>query len=343
MYGNDRYPDSKRMYSRPFACYFQHLSEDKERNAFRETLLDVGEDIISDFTFPVFDLDAHEKQHYFSTPFWNEEKINKFAETKAFRSYLNGLSEPEQKALLGITEQIKLHGYHGKDQGLKNDGKYDLEKLYQDFKTLWEHDPMLDPRLTAAEEFFFNAADNVCEHYLFKRGNAQNQQYIKSNLQWMSQPENAHRIATMFLYSRLAQHFGETDPHSWQFALNVATDIREKGLGYVLQHLTNDPERYYYGFSDKKKDPFRSCFDKVSNSVKAGACAPFQNIKSLKDSASAILYDYNRLYEGTWAKVQFKMVDYEIRKGSQPAQKMPEIAKSDYWKNVQPVLAVGIK
>jgi hypothetical protein len=49
MYGNDTYPDSRRIYSRPYACYFRYQKNGQASNnlsEFKESLHSLGERLI---------------------------------------------------------------------------------------------------------------------------------------------------------------------------------------------------------------------------------------------------------------------------------------------------------
>lgn len=329
MYGNDTYPASRRIYSRPYPCYFQHLYDkpiDKEMAEFREALHSIGEDLLGKPFDWNLDVDFRASQ-WFSPPFWNENKVTELTSARnKMKASLPMEAQIALDAIIGHIAQAKvLEPVPGKHNSFQRQTPYDTALLAKNFKVLWQHDIMLDARLTQAEEMFFYS-DRLANDDFHYRAPAN----LAASLDWVAQPENAKRVALMFLYSRLAQHYGEVDPRSFAFAQKVAAELDGGGRAAVIEKLRSLPASYYAETAGAKKPLHVSFFEAAYMRV-APFIAPLKNIfiretgadyadgrdnnrgglvnaAALAASAQTMADDYLRLADGSWAKAQRELV-----------------------------------
>jgi hypothetical protein len=123
---------------------------------------------------------------------------------------------------------------------------------------------------------------------------------LAATLAWMARPVNAHRVARGFLYSRLAQHFGETGPVGLDVARKVAVEL-DNGAGFsVIATLRDSPDDYVFGVQVSSPGVLGRVFGR-------GAAAQRHDIlnrESLAATAERIVDDYHRLKTGKWATMQ---------------------------------------
>lgn len=244
IYGNRTYPFSNRIYSRPHACYFRHLyktQDEKDLNALKEILFDVGTCIVGAPFRYCCDLDylPERTPHYFSH---HKQKLSDLTKSDAYKKYLNGL--PSDAA--ATVETIAGH--------INQKSMIDACKIKPDLLSLWESDIMIDPRLATAEDIFFHAGHDRPFYYSEHLSSSilTCRESFEATLNWMAKPENAKRIALMFLYSRLAQHFGETNPSSLAFAKLVDERLRASGTTMPLEYASVGPCENKAGFLASK-------------------------------------------------------------------------------------------
>lgn len=244
MYGNRTYPFSRRIYSRPHACYFSHLyktQDEKDLNALKEILFDVGTSIVGAPFRYCCDLDylPERTPYYFSQ---HKQKLSDLTKSDAYKKYLNGLPIDAATAV----ETIAGH--------INQKSMIDACKIKPDLLSLWESDIMIDPRLATAEDIFFHAGHDRPFYYndRLSFSGLIDREAFEATLNWMAKPKNAERIALMFLYSRLAQHFGETNPSSFTFAKLVDERLRASGTTMPLEYASVAPCENKAGFLASK-------------------------------------------------------------------------------------------
>lgn len=296
MHGNHKYPNSRRMTSRP---YYGFLHTHKERqpltlHIFKNALLDIGQSMVGHPFYYCCDVDRFPTP-CFSPSFFSITPIVKYTETGDFQQYRTCLPESVRQALDNITkvlvdtEEIDRKRAEGKKI---EPFAYDLSDLTASFKVYWDHDTMMDARIIHAEELFFRGNEQKTLH-----GEEGKERYIAS-LEWMAHPENASRVALMFLYSRLAQHFGETNDDSWPIAQAFAERLDQGGNDKdVIESAPQMLEDYLslrqHGGDGRENLKLR---DDNKN--------PNINVAALKQSMPQMVEDYHDLRTGRWAKEQ---------------------------------------
>lgn len=195
------YPHSRREYSRPFSSYQTNHDENMPAK-FRDALLSFGEDFLGDPFY--FNLDLNKPAPYFSPTSWDEDAIFKFSKTLDYAKLVNNVSEDVGRAYEALIQQVE------NNKGVPN-RKYNRAVLKQALETIWVNDWMIDPRLTVAEKIFFHFPHSLnCEFGSLNR--PEEIERFRDSMAWLAIPTNADRVAKAFLYSRMAQHWGETDP-----------------------------------------------------------------------------------------------------------------------------------
>lgn len=170
-----------------------------------------------------------------------------------------------------------------------------FQNMCCDLEMIWNEVPLLDPRLSCAEEIFL------------KEGRAHGMTHGQSinSLKWMAREENAEKVASMFLYSRFAPYFGCVDPEIEDFVARVSKDIDRGFSGEVIEKLRNNPIDYFNGgevdanlsvsgVSDDNEDLLEEHFPGAGN--------------SLKNKAYGIVADYRVLRDGIWANAYINRV-----------------------------------
>lgn len=294
IYGNVTYPDSRRMRSRPYGTYYSpYKDSDVAMKTLRSTLHDVGEALIGKPFYVCCDIDKLQlRPAYFSTPFWNEERVIELGSRKDLRQ---GMPPDVIQALDNIIVQCTRYRDKVAREHTLTSNPYDVPALIRDFKVLWQHDVMIDPRFTHAEELFFcQKEDSISDHFDYSHYKEKDSfgreacGRLKATLQWMAQPDNAERLAVLFLYSRLSQHFGEQNDRSLLFARMVASDIDGLGGDAISERLRSVPEAYW------------------RSSV--GTTAVLDKKGGLANSAQAMTADYLRLRDGSWATAELEKI-----------------------------------
>ncbi|MDE2029946.1 MAG: hypothetical protein KGI97_05200 [Alphaproteobacteria bacterium] len=309
-YGTKTYPQSRRMYSTPYPCYQQRLLPSEEAKSiaiFKDALAEIGENLIGAPFNYCFDMDKF-LAPYFSPSMHNEDTVIAFSGTKAYQAYKSTLSPEGREALDFITTHIAAHkasktyGTPSQDNVIPINHKhpYDTQKLAKAFKNLWKDDILLDPRLTQAEEFFFCAPQSTDPAKDNRMLPYTDEDRYRASLEWMIAPKNAQQIALMFLYSRLAQHYGETDSRSLKIAKNVAALIENGKENDVIDTLMHSPRRYWLQAQAAGKGAlhlFRLAFTIL-------AAPKIRKPVGLALSAANMIKDYKRLRDGSWATNQ---------------------------------------
>lgn len=313
MYINDTYPEARRIFSRPFAIYLNRPPETQELSDFFNALYGVGESLIGDPFEICCDLDyANKKYAHIPAPFWHEQTISQFSKTEKYTQYIETLPTEVQSALTTIVDQIKL-SYESMNKA-PNHKTYDLGVLRKAFEKYWEHEILLDARLGHAEEMFAYAADKPEGRYhTYESFDVVDKERLTATLAWMEKPENAHRIAQTFLYSRIAQHLDETDPRSVKIAIRImrAIDAGEGSKAAMLELAPKQKpelERREKGgllqtvakFLLKKKPV-------IEEQPETGLT--IREPEAFARSIPHIIEDYKRLRDGVWAREKLQEID----------------------------------
>jgi len=314
-YVNLTYPQARRIYSRPYACHFYKIDQYPARLEFESSLLDMGIDMLGGLSSSCLDVDAYKKIHLLMTPHWNHRRIASFSMTDDYEPWLVQRS-PEARSAINTITQV-LNKFSSDDPWI---GEV-YQRLQEPFIHFWDHEPMLDARLAMAERMFSCAQPGTPASCGFD-----DEERLVKSLDWMERPDNAARIGQMFLYSRLAQHFSETDPASFVFSNAVMKDILSGLEKEVIERLQKDPGAFYTE-KTKAPEPFimladtqpkgqwgvghlsallRSQWDKVRAS--APKTQTVLNVKSLADTAPLIVSDFKRLHSGEWAQQQLSIL-----------------------------------
>lgn len=304
-YVNEVYPEARRIFSRPYSSF--HHANRSPRFEFEDALFDMGKDLVGEPFETSLDLEAYLPQNCATTPFWNHDRIGAFSGTADYQVWLQDRSPQAAAAINFIT--TTLRGIPSRSAASDN--------IYAGLRGpllyFWQDEPMLDPRLALAEELFVTCkTDGSLRALSFN-----DEERLVKSLYWMARPENARRIGQMFLYSRLAQHFGETDPASFKFSNAVMGDIVGGHADEVVRKLQQNAARYFTEKTQSSVLPLLTT-DLAKTSFigrgliilrekwedakfSAGFGHDIRNIRSLAETAPAIVSDFNRLYSGAWA------------------------------------------
>lgn len=105
--------------------------------------------------------------------------------------------------------------------------------LYKIPYELWAQEPLLDARCAEAERLIYN------------RGPAKAEEYYSRNpamAAFMAVAENRRRVAEMFAFSHLAQHYNPALPHTMAIARRVVEMAARDN--HVIAMLSEEPERF---------------------------------------------------------------------------------------------------
>jgi hypothetical protein len=310
IYGSHTYPESRRTFSRPYAAYFRRLcftENEKAVAAFREALHEIGKEFIGLPHDWRTDVDRHLPRHFMPV-FWHEDTVASMVETPNYHAYRKTLSEEGRGALDTIVRAVKKNKEDNKKRSDDQYIPYDVAGLTPVFKALWQADWLIDPRLTSMEELFFCVGDDSASLMEKKSRYIPNDEGVfEASLEWAAMAENAKRIAHAFLYSRLAQHYGETDPDSLSVVQKVEALIDKGGEVNVIATLRNAPETYMKQsvIEERREGFFTECWRvlcrKISPQQPQQKEMLLPRVLGLAESASAIVADYKRLRDGRWA------------------------------------------
>lgn len=306
MYGNDNYPHSRRIWSRPFSG-FHHRDDAPDRAVMklREALHEIGKELIGEPFHPCCDLGYEDPRapRWFSPSSWRERDVTQNADVA--RAYARTLPADAGPALLAVVDQIvrgeATEPVPGKSNHIRRVHPHDVPRLLVDIQNFWHGSLLDDARVTHAEELFFYTADTAASSmYHYDR----EPQRLAATLAWMARPANADRVARGFLYSRLAQHFGETNGVGLTVAKKVSAELDNGGVYNVIATLRESPDDYVFGAQDTSSGVLGRLFAR-------GAAAQRHDIlnrESLADTAERITDDYHRLKSGKWAARQLEML-----------------------------------
>lgn len=292
-YVNIVYPFSRRMYSRPFHSWHHTSNDGSTLNSFQDALHELGKDMLGDQFHKNLDIEAARKQKNFAPSYWAEDRIYRFSKTAAFKSMLGGLPANVAKAYEFVANECFACG--GFEGASKEKRGYDMQGLTEAFKAIWSHDWMLDSRIMLAEEIF--TARLALRSTTYSRVSGGDLQDLKTSLEWMMMPENASRVAQAFLYSRLSQHFGETDLRSREMAENIHAALKKgdmSALGKGVFEASN----------------ITGAFALVAGMKMAGLFSKMmrpKNPQALWASLPNIMIDHTRLLDGSWARQQLEL------------------------------------
>ncbi len=299
-YVNEVYPNARRMWSRPYSVY-HHINR-SPRFAFEDALFNMGKDLVGHPFQTSLDLEAY-LPRWATTPHWNHDRIAAFSQTDDYQVWLQDRSPQAASAANFITASLRdISSYYAARQNV-------YAGLREPFLSFWQDEPMLDPRLALAEELFVSCkTDGSLRALQFD-----DEERLATSLNWMARPENARRIGQMFLYSRLAQHFGETDPASFTFSNAVMHDIVAGSAAQLIRRLQQNPVGYFQektgGAPTDTTDLSCVCRGMLSlrNAWQSaqffvGISHGILNAGSLARTAGTIVSDFERLHSGMWAK-----------------------------------------
>jgi hypothetical protein len=320
-YGNENYPHSRRLYSRPFSGW---SGERTPVDVLRHDLLELGDRLIGgpfDTCCDLFYVEPLRGARSF-WPFRSEEEA--VANSRAVFALKMNLSADSAAALQDIVAQIvrcsKTEKIPGSENRIRRVAEYDMGKLKHDFCVLWDGDFMIDPRLTHAEDLFMSIGDTPASNH-YRYDSLQKAGYLGATLRWMREPVNAARVAQAFLYSRLAQHFGETQPSSVKIATHAAHEIDAGRGDDLVRALRTDPQSVAAAArgDDETPSPLAYMFRK------SGTVPDILNADSLADTAQRMVADYTRLKDGTWADAQLSLLSAPA--APEPASAPAPVAK----------------
>jgi len=308
-YVNDEYPNAQRTFSRPYHQQPRSMRSDAENAEadFWDNLYELGYELIGGEENRCCDV-------YFSDLVNREEAFkNKKAIIENLGNYrMYGFPTPDN-ALIKIGIELQK----------ENEEEIDINFLRENMLILWDHNPMLDPRLVHAERMFAHIAESVVDNLYSYRSGENRRERLEASLNWMAEDKNAHKIAQMFLYTRLAMHYGETDPYMPIFAKTVQKDLVEADEldapipvcdGYsdvhffghpVVNKFQDDPYGYYAEVLPQPitmGERFRFVWESLTYNPEKAAEEKIKNVDALRKTAESIVADHKRLYVGSWAQ-----------------------------------------
>lgn len=306
MYGNDNYPHSRRIWSRPFSVF--HNRDDAPDHAvmkLREALHEIGKALIGEPFHPCADLHYEHPRwpRHLCPTRWHESDVTNNA--AAAQAYARTLPSDAGPSLLAVVEQIvrgeAMEPVPGQYNTVRRVHPYDMPRLITDIQNFWHGSLLDDVRITHAEELFFYTGDTAASAmYHYDR----EPDRLAATLSWMANPVNGHRVACGFIYSRLAQHFGETGAIGHEVARKVVADLDE-GNGYrVIATLRESPDDYVFGAQETSSAGLGRLFGRGA----AMQRHDILNRESLAATAQRIVDDYYRLKTGQWATMQLGML-----------------------------------
>lgn len=295
------------MWSRSFSSYDRDAASDQDDprlRALRNDLHRIGESFLGGPFHVCCDVNYKDERrgNYFSPPFWEERDI---CQSKAAVITVPWLADDAMAhAIRDIVGQIKQSSVFEDVPGQRNTIRrvvpYDMSRLTQSFLNLWDMDFMLDPRLTQAEEIFFCQKDDAVDGFRYDDEKPR----LAATLAWMQQPANAQRLAFSFLYSRLAQHYGEYNPTSVTVTKNVVRAI-DRGRS-VTSMLERDPFSLTMLQEQTEEETSPLAFMFKPRAIPQDSIVAH---KLLVESAPQMVTDYRRLCNGSWAREQMERLE----------------------------------
>lgn len=307
-YINEHYPKSNRTSSRPFYPYFNKLrSEGENVEAERwHALFKLGHELIGGEESRCCDV-------YFSDTVNREEAFKK------------------KQCILDNINSFGLHAFLAADAALKKISKtleqenddIDIAVLKENMEILWDYRPMLDPRLVHAERIFANIAESSVDNLYSYREGENPKARLAASLTWMADKDNAPKIARVFLYSRLAQHYGEVNEFVPVFTRQVQQDLIQEDelaspfpmydeytqirvFGHpVANRLQDDPYGYYAEVLPQPialVEKFNAAWKSINYNAEKAAQEHIANPDNLKATAERMVSDHYRLFTGKWAE-----------------------------------------
>lgn len=216
-YGHDRYPASRYPFVRPFDASFDKFHPDNEgrsraglyRRAFRVGCkLAVQKGLVRDGLMVEWPSQGPGMVSVLQEALSSVAAAWRKTDASPVAEFLH-----ERQALFMTGEAIKT---------------LPDEELYAIPHELWEAEPTLDPRIAEAERLYY-------DHGPHAPANA-----WEPMRAFMTEPKNVRRIAEMFVYSRIAPHFGKVKTGTVEIARRIVHEIADgKGMEDVLRF---DPE-----------------------------------------------------------------------------------------------------
>lgn len=319
-YGNRTYPGSRRIYSRPFAWSSSADLPEPERKIaeLQKILHEIGELVIGR-TYGDFCCDTDRYlPHAIGGTLVTSRYLAVENNAHTIEEYGDRLTLAGRKALDTLLAEMR------RAEAKRSFIKPDI--VLGPMKTLWAEDPSIDPRLTCMETVFMSAADDIRltnDMELFEHRHSDPQRFM-ATLEWAARPQNAKAIAGMFLYSRLAQHFGETNPGSLVFAKAVHDDLASGQGKMVLRRLTREPEAYYLDATGQdiplmlaQRNVAARTVPFLFNGLARGPA--IKNRDALIASIPAMVKDHGRLLDGSWARRNSHDMERKTASLSKPA------------------------
>lgn len=346
-YLNTNYPASNAIYSRPYKYSYSVVKDgslEEQVNKFKDSLHEVGRSLIGEPFNICADIEeiVPGRNSMFGTAFWDEDRVAEL--TQAKDEVLKTLSAQGQTALNNIVDQISRGrirvpsktkpGYHERQT------PHNIPRLVKDFKTLWAEDPMLDPRLTYAEEVFTLGRTNP-HSLLGHHTTAENTEAMKQTLAWMSKEENGEKVALMFLYSRLAQHFNSDGDKAFSFTKAVADKINAGKPQSAINQLRYNALNFYRQTTKDDKSAFSISFFKSAHMLAKDAQENLHrrfnkhvwmprrkdelvNVIALSQTAEKMVQDYQMLKTGKWATAQYGLTLAQELASKRDAHQKPQ-------------------
>ena len=302
MYGNDNYPHSRRIWSRPFSG-FHHRDDAPDRAVMtmREAVHEIGKELIGEPFHACADIHYEHPRwpRSFSPTSWRERDL--IDNCPAAQAYARTLPSDSGPSLLAVVDQVvrgaTMEPVPGQHNTVRRVHPYDMPRLPIDIQNFWHGSLLDDARITHVEELFFYTGDTPASAmYHYDR----EPDRLAATLSWMARPVNGHRVACGFIYSRLAQHYGETGTIGHEVARKVVADL-DNGDGYrVITTLRESPDDYVFGAQSPSPTGLGRLFGRGASAQRHDIL----NRESLADTAGRIVDDYHRLKTGKWAAMQ---------------------------------------
>lgn len=302
------YPQSAHITSRPY-LFLYDVTGDVHSDpvlSLKYALLLVGKDFIGGNQYACANTSKEYLRHHEShladiKHFQNIGKIHNLINRPAIKDYLNELPNDLRQSIEFISKKSPA----------APQSKDDLIKAMQHFENIWAYDMTLDPRIMLVEDYFLMRNHNPYQEGLHAR-NVDRPDLVTTTLEWASLQENSSKIATMFLYSRIAQHFGKTDPQSMKFTKKF---IQELTLGHgekAAEAFAKSPDTYFIKLLNEdraaiERNQQQSFLARIFSLCTSRARAI--NVKdrnALVKSAPKMIEDFWTLNSGKWAKDKMK-------------------------------------
>lgn len=187
---------------------------------------------------------------------------------------------------------------------------------YLVLERMWNADWLIDPRLTAAEQFIEHHSEWRDPQYetddtLFRR-----------NLMWLACPDNAKRVGKAVLYSALAPHFhlGEKDMQAFVERLTTHPD----GVGQIIEGVRKPNALYVDVMSDatQRRSGIGGWLSRRREIFTNAVYNLTARDDSLVQMAPQIVEQYSAVCNSTWARAQLGLSARDPHTEFKQARKM---------------------